>query len=219
MSIKKKLGLGIASAALGLSLVGGGTFAYFSDTATQMNHFSSGTLDISVNPTTNVNISNLKPGDWTEKTFQLINGGTIDIGNVLLHTKFNVTKSNGDTISNALANEFASQIIVDFLINTGDDGKDHEIEVVASKSLLQLRDMTPEELAKEFEAVVPSPSVTKKFVLTDGIKANSGNKSVDDFKVKFRFNETDAPQNQLQDLKLNLEWTFEGRQTAGEERN
>ena len=31
MSIKKKLGLGVASAALGLSLIGSGTYAYFSD--------------------------------------------------------------------------------------------------------------------------------------------------------------------------------------------
>ena len=34
MGIKKKLGLGVASAALGLSLIGGGTFAYFNDIAT-----------------------------------------------------------------------------------------------------------------------------------------------------------------------------------------
>ena len=33
MGIKQKLGLGVASAALGVALVGGGTYAYFSDTA------------------------------------------------------------------------------------------------------------------------------------------------------------------------------------------
>ncbi|MCU5397508.1 CalY family protein, partial [Bacillus toyonensis] len=31
MSLKKKLGVGVVSAALGLSLIGGGTYAYFSD--------------------------------------------------------------------------------------------------------------------------------------------------------------------------------------------
>ncbi|MGR9633880.1 TasA family protein [Bacillus cereus] len=31
MTLKKKLGMGIASAVLGAALVGGGTFAFFSD--------------------------------------------------------------------------------------------------------------------------------------------------------------------------------------------
>ncbi|WP_461181966.1 TasA family protein, partial [Virgibacillus kimchii] len=31
MNIKKQLSMGIMSAALGISLIGGGTFAYFSD--------------------------------------------------------------------------------------------------------------------------------------------------------------------------------------------
>ncbi|WP_222119322.1 TasA family protein, partial [Bacillus thuringiensis] len=31
MSMKKKLGMGVITAALGLSLIGGGTYAYFSD--------------------------------------------------------------------------------------------------------------------------------------------------------------------------------------------
>ncbi|PRX64062.1 putative ribosomally synthesized peptide with SipW-like signal peptide [Bacillus sp. V-88] len=43
MSIKQKLGLGVASAALGLALVGGGTYAYFSDSVTTNNTFAAGT--------------------------------------------------------------------------------------------------------------------------------------------------------------------------------
>ena len=50
MSLKKKLGLGIASAVLGISLIGGGTFAYFSDTEVSNNTFAAGTLDLAVNP-------------------------------------------------------------------------------------------------------------------------------------------------------------------------
>ena len=48
MGIKKKLGLGVASAALGLSLIGGGTWAAFNDAATINNHFAAGTLDLEV---------------------------------------------------------------------------------------------------------------------------------------------------------------------------
>lgn len=39
------------TAALGLSLIGGGTFAYFSDSETTNNTFAAGTLDLAVEPT------------------------------------------------------------------------------------------------------------------------------------------------------------------------
>ncbi|PHD39103.1 cell division protein FtsN, partial [Bacillus toyonensis] len=46
MSLKKKLGVGVVSAALGLSLIGGGTYAYFSDQVVTNNSFAVGTLDL-----------------------------------------------------------------------------------------------------------------------------------------------------------------------------
>ena len=52
MSLKKKLGMGVASAALGLSLIGGGTFAYFSDKEVSNNTFAAGTLDLTLDPKT-----------------------------------------------------------------------------------------------------------------------------------------------------------------------
>lgn len=64
MGIKKTLGLGVASAALGLSLIGGGTFAYFSDTAQSTATFAAGTLDLNSDPSVIVNIPNLKPGGY-----------------------------------------------------------------------------------------------------------------------------------------------------------
>ena len=62
MSLKKKLGMGVASAALGLSLIGGGTFAYFSDKEVSNNTFAAGTLDLTLDPKTLVDIKDLKPG-------------------------------------------------------------------------------------------------------------------------------------------------------------
>ncbi|WP_226536313.1 TasA family protein [Fictibacillus halophilus] len=214
MSLKKKLGLGVASAALGLSLVGGGTFAYFNDKADQTSTFASGTLDLNVNPTTLVNVSNLKPGDWTEKTFNLINSGTLDIKQVKLHTKYTVSKNSGVSVDQTLADKYADQIMVDFLINKGDDGKGNT--VILTKSLKQLKGMTPDELAEEFDKEYLW--IFPYYVLRDGIKAGSGQESRDDFKVKIRFNDTGVEQNDLQDLKLNLTWTFEGIQEDGEER-
>ena len=46
MNIKKKLTVGVMSATLGLSLVGGGTWAAFNDTATINNQFATGVLDL-----------------------------------------------------------------------------------------------------------------------------------------------------------------------------
>jgi spore coat-associated protein N len=88
MGIKKKLGLGAASAALGLSLIGGGTFAYFNDTATINNAFAAGTLDLAVlakeSKPINFDLSNLKPGDSIERIFTLKNIGSLSINQVLM---------------------------------------------------------------------------------------------------------------------------------------
>ncbi|TMU84248.1 hypothetical protein FGG79_15235 [Bacillus sp. BHET2] len=215
MGIKQKLGLGVASAVLGVSLIGGGTYAYFSDTAVQTNTFASGTLDLSVDPTVNVQVANLKPGDWTNKTFDLKNDGTLDIKKVLLHTAYTVTKNDNSSVTNALANQYADALEVEFLVNTGESGIPNNV-VVYKKSLLELRNMTPDDLAKELELVKVRHSW--KLALVDGIEAGEGQNATDEFKVKFKFKDSGEAQNELQDLKLNLQWTFEGIQEDGEER-
>ena len=75
--------MGIASAVLGAALVGGGTFAYFSDKEVSNNTFASGTLDLALNPSTIVKVDNLKPGDTIEKEFKLENKGTLDIKSII----------------------------------------------------------------------------------------------------------------------------------------
>ncbi len=42
-------------------------------------HLRVGTLDLALNPSTVVNVSNLKPGDTIEKEFKLENKGSLDI--------------------------------------------------------------------------------------------------------------------------------------------
>ncbi|PRT09086.1 cell division protein FtsN, partial [Bacillus toyonensis] len=83
MSLKKKLGVGVVSAALGLSLIGGGTYAYFSDQVVTNNAFAAGTLDLAMQPTTSLNLENLKPGDKILKKFNLKNSGTLDIKDIM----------------------------------------------------------------------------------------------------------------------------------------
>ncbi|WP_078378988.1 TasA family protein [Sutcliffiella halmapala] len=233
MSLKKKLGLGIASAALGISLVAGGTYAYFSDTATQANTFASGTIILDVDPTVQVPMENLKPGDWMPRSFELQNNGTLDMKYVDLTTSYTVTK-NGENVSNALANKYAEQLYVQFLKNTTGD---EDYEVLFEVSLKDLRDLTPEDLATKVNIeeimlqegyrdwqwiiwplfgywVTVDPVFGEVPEEITGIKAGE----TADFAVQFRFNDTGSAQNDLQDLDLDLTWTFEGFQTDGEER-
>jgi spore coat-associated protein N len=118
MSIKKKLGLGVASAALGLSLVGGGTFAYFNDTATINNAFAAGTLDLQVtdvqNEAINFDLSNLKPGDTMTRRFYIKNNGSLAIKDVLLDGRADSFVDGNSTSDSNLA-DFLSQFTVDVL--------------------------------------------------------------------------------------------------------
>lgn len=89
MKVRKKLGLGVASAALGLALVGGGTWAAFNDVERIHNSFAAGTLDLEIVDVNegeiNFDLQNLKPGDSMERFFKLENHGTLAIKEVLMN--------------------------------------------------------------------------------------------------------------------------------------
>jgi len=82
MNIKKQMGLGIMSAALGIMLIAGGTFAFFSDSETSNNTFAAGTLDLEMEPTALIDLDNMKPGDSMIRDFELRNNGTLDMSKV-----------------------------------------------------------------------------------------------------------------------------------------
>src|SRR5699024_862348 len=112
LGIKKQMGMGIMSAALGLSLIGGGTYAYFSDSEQTQNTFAAGTLDLSVDPTTVVDVDNLAPGDEIVRDFELTNEGSMDIRKVYLETDYMVEDAEGDNNG-----DFGEHIQVQFLYN------------------------------------------------------------------------------------------------------
>lgn len=197
MSLKKKLGLGVASAALGLSLVGGGTYAYFSDTEVTNSTFATGTLNLVANPTTIINISNLKPGDTMLRSFKLENHGTLNIKNVLLNTNY--------TLSDP-ANDLGEHIRVNFLVN-----KDKLDAPIYSTTLSALKKMSPEAVENTFDYNFWSEY--KNFG-TNGLVAGSG----DTMWVEFEFVDNGKDQNLLQGDSLNLEWKFTANQTKGEKR-
>ncbi|WP_261133661.1 CalY family protein [Bacillus sp. Marseille-Q3570] len=145
MSIKKKLGMGVATAALGLSLVGGGTWAAFNDTATINNHFAAGTLDLEVghvNQGANFDLTNMKPGDSIKRVFNLNNAGSLAIKEVLLNTTADdFTQGDG---TNSDLNEFLKQFEIDALKvdSENTDGKFEPREsIVVSGQTLTLYDL------------------------------------------------------------------------------
>ncbi|KAI7263958.1 hypothetical protein KC345_g8987 [Hortaea werneckii] len=198
MGIKKTLGLGVASAALGLSLIGGGTFAYFSDTAQSTATFAAGTLDLNSDPSVIVDISNLKPGDTVYKTFKLKNDGSLDIGSIKLKTTTEVT-DNG-TPNPVDLNQF---IKVKFLRNN-DKGLIQPENVVYETTLAALKNLTPD--------LVDNTGSFLDQLLTepDGIKAGTN----DSFSVQFEFVDSGEAQNYFQQDKIKLTWDFEAKQGA-----
>ena len=203
MNIKKKLAMGIVTGAMAVSLIGGGTYAYFNDVETTNNTFTAGTLDLSLNPTTIIDVANIKPGDKMNREFQLINSGSLDIKSVFLKTAYKVVDAKGN---NGTA-DLGHHIKVNFIKNDGHPENrfdDDSYTVVYSKTLAQLTAMTPEKLAVELE---------DNFIWDyeqDGIPSGSS----DNLRVQFEFID-DGDQNIFQGDSLQLEWKFDAKQTAG----
>ncbi|HDR6310425.1 TPA: M73 family metallopeptidase [Bacillus cereus] len=195
MTLKKKLGMGIASAVLGAALVGGGTFAFFSDKEVSNNTFAAGTLDLALNPTTVVDVSNLKPGDTIKRDFKLENKGSLDIKKVLLKTDYKVEDVKKDN-----KDDFGKHIKVTFLKNV-----DKHETIVKETTLDKLKGDTLTAVDNDLAAW---------FWDEKGISSGKSDK----FTVKFEFIDNGKDQNEFQGDKLNLTWTFDAKQTAGTER-
>ncbi|WP_449355057.1 TasA family protein [Virgibacillus natechei] len=194
MGLKKQVGMGIATAALGLTLIGGGTFAYFSDSETTNNTFAAGTLDLGVEPTEVINVENIQPGDSMTRDFELQNNGSVDMNEVLLETDYAVMDAEGDN-----TDDFGNHIQVEFLYNA-----DQLNEVIYETTLADLREMTPE--AVNEEVFIPALG-------EDGLEAGTS----DDIVVEFTFVDNGEDQNEFQGDSLNLEWTFTAQQVTDEE--
>ncbi|MDJ1473943.1 biofilm matrix protein CalY [Bacillus sp. LS15-K4] len=197
MSLKKKLGMGVASAALGLSLIGGGTFAFFSDKEVSNNTFAAGTLDLTLDPTTLVNIKDLKPGDTIKKEFLLKNNGSLTIKDVKLATKYSITDAKG----NNAGEDFGKHIKVKFLWNW-----DKQSESVYETTLADLQNVDPDVLAKDIFA----PEWSENGGLLP--------QTEDYLWVQFEFVDNGQDQNIFQGDSLNLEWTFNANQEEGTEK-
>jgi spore coat-associated protein N len=165
MSIKKKLGMGVATAALGMTLVGGGTWAAFNDTAVTNNHFAAGTLDLEVGksgskPIT-FDLANMKPGDNVQRIFKLNNKGSLAIKEVLLNT------TAGNFVDGTLAStqaDYLSQFVINFAAVDGESTRwEPRNQIVKSGETLTLADLVA-------GPGVYESKINAAFLATDGSK-------------------------------------------------
>lgn len=104
MNLKKKLMASIMSMSLAAALVGGATFAYFSDSVTNANNaFAAGTLDITAPTAAIFTASNIYPGWSQTKTLDVTNNGSLDF-------KFSIASSMVAAGDTALYNSLTCEI-------------------------------------------------------------------------------------------------------------
>ncbi|PGS51971.1 TasA family protein [Bacillus sp. AFS041924] len=192
MGFTQKITKGVMTAALGMSLIGGGTFAYFSDVVDTQNTFAAGTLDLGMNPNAVVNISNIKPGDQIYREFTLENNGTLQISKVLLDTKYTVEDVKSDNNE-----DLAKNIKVTIMYNTSS-----ATNTVVETTLYDLQNQQP-----DITAIDTGTSVGYK---ADGIVPGDKEKIF----VLFEFVDNGDDQNEFQGDKLLVNWKFNA-QTEG----
>ncbi|HDR6247526.1 TPA: cell division protein FtsN [Bacillus cereus] len=197
MSLKKKLGVGVVSAALGLSLIGGGTYAYFSDQVVSNNTLATGTLDLIMQPTTSLNLDNLKPGDKILKKFNVKNSGTLDIKDVLMKVDYTVNDLKLDNQED----DFGKHIKVQFLWDW-----DQAKSPIYETSLAELKSQNPE--------VASHKVFFSKWAETGGLKAGK----MDWFWIRFIFEDNKMDQNMFQGDSIAMKMEFQANQTDGQER-
>ncbi|HDR4949168.1 TPA: cell division protein FtsN [Bacillus cereus] len=197
MSFKKKLGVGVISATLGLSLISGGTYAYFSDQEVTNNKFAAGTLDFAMQPTTSLNLGNLKPGDKILKKINIKNSGTLDIKDILMKVDYAVNDLQKDN----RIEDFGKHIKVQFLWDW-----DPEKSPVYETTLAELKLQDSE--------VASQKIFLSKWSKTGGLKAGK----MDWFWMKFTFEDNGMDQNVFQGDSIALKIDFQANQTEGQER-
>jgi spore coat-associated protein N len=217
MSIKKKMGLGIMAGALGVSLIGGGTWAAFNDVETTSNTFAAGTLDLVVGEATTMDfeVTNLKPGDTFTKKLVLSNNGSLDINQIKIHA----TKEEGWTNKDELGLE--EKIGPNAGFNTEDDF------LSQFKVWISPENTTNYVYADTLAALTAGVGVdelTGTDADTVGFAAGSDDR-VFDVKVEFvedpeKFSGTRLyKQNKYQGESSNLKFVFEATQMPGEDRS
>lgn len=211
MSIKRKLGLGAASAALGLSLIGGGTFAYFSDAATLHNGFAAGTLNVELQKAwdfpLNFDLSNIQPGDSFERQFVLKNSGSLAIEDVFMGVTANVTNPLG---TGGTSDQFLDALNVKYFVDATPPYIDPDAPD-AGYLLINSQDISLREaIAGDFAGKIKADYIKNgKLNLTPlGINSSETNR----YRIIIEFKDSGQPQNNLQGMVAKVAFNFDARQ-------
>ena len=122
--MKRKIAMLLVSATLAIALLGGGVYAYFSDSEnSDNNNFTAGTMDLTLNDggAAAISLSNVAPGDSGLSMYTLRNIGTID-GNlqVSIANLENLPGSNPEPEGPGDIGNLAQSIHVHFWMDDGD---------------------------------------------------------------------------------------------------
>jgi len=197
MSFKKDIIISMVTGLLGMALISGGTFSYFSDTEViTPEEISSGTLDLGVvdiskkDDEVNFEMGKIQPGDEFGYSFELSNKGNLDIGKVNLNTDYTV---NG---KKPKKKDIGSQIAVKSIVVDG-------YEIIKEEQGLTLYDLSSE----EGETLID---------LLKALSENEGNQIIN-VKVLLEFTQKEGKQNEYQGKTIKLTWTFDAMQYLKEE--
>ncbi|PAE27346.1 hypothetical protein CHI07_19920 [Paenibacillus sp. 7884-2] len=176
MSIKGKLIMSSFLAILGISLIAGGTSAYFTSVVSTNNTITNGSLVLGLNKQEIFHIENLVPGDIQETQFKLTNEGSVDMGDITLHTSYEIMDNgepnNGDDLGNHL--------IVELLSNQG-----REETQIFEKTLAELSH-SPQQITKEFSAGSTAKEFTIRITFVDNGE-NQNHFQTDQLKFNWEF--------------------------------
>lgn len=166
----------MATAAIGLSLISGGTYAYFNDTEETNNTFANGVLDLGINKASIIKIENLVPGDTINGNFELTNDGTVDMKAVVLHTDYEVIDknkpNNGDDLGDHIQVRYLQKV----------KGKE---TLVYQQTLSELK-KNPTKVLEEFPAESKPEKFTVRFKFIDD-DGNQNHFQGDELKLKWEF--------------------------------
>lgn len=176
MNLKKKLLTGMATAALGIGLIGGGTYAYFNDVEEASSTFANGLLDLGINKEAIIEIEDFVPGDTVNGNFELSNDGTVDMKEVILNADYEVIdkneSNNGDDLGKHIRVEYLYKV----------NGKE---TLVFQKMLSELKN-NPMQVLKEFPAESKAEKFTVRFKFIDN-EGNQNHFQGDALKLKWKF--------------------------------
>lgn len=110
--INKKIAISVFSILISLSLMGGATFAYFTDTATSgQNTLATGTLNVEIDQTAGIfqnttPVTNWQPGEERQIRFDVTNDGTLPV--------YLRAAATGDWANTALDENLVKVTLVEF---------------------------------------------------------------------------------------------------------